>query len=413
MKTSSTPADPIYLDHNASTPVDPRVFEAMRPFLTSIHGNPSAIHGRGRIMADAVVTARQRVADLLGASPAEIIFTSGGTESNNLAIKGVARAGGRTTGHVVTSAVEHPAVLNPCRNLAERGFDLTVVPVDGHGQVDPDAVRAAIRPDTVLVTIMHANNEVGTIQPIRQIAEIAHVAGVLFHTDAAQSCGKIPTRVFDLGVDLLTIAGHKMYAPHGIGALFIRDGVRIEPLLHGAGHERGLRPGTEPVANIVALGTAAWLAGESREPTGGLEPTPLGGSAHQPLSSFAHTVQRRDRLWEGLKETLGEAVHLHGHPHERLPNTLNVGFRGIDGRSLLARVPGLMASPGAACHAREAVPSTVLAAMNVPPEFAGGAIRFSLGRATTDEDVESALAMILAAVREMLPGFHAGRSGGA
>ncbi len=382
---SPPPAGPIYLDHNASTPVDPRVARAAWPFLAEIHGNPSSRHGNGRILSDALKTARAHVATLLGAEAREIIFTSGGTESNNLAIKGVARVAGRTRGHIITSAIEHPAVLNPCGYLADRGFELTVLPVDGFGQVRPEEVRAAMRPDTVLVTIMHANNEVGTIQPIREICEIAHAVGAIVHCDAAQSCAKIATDVTHMGVDLLSLAGHKMYAPHGIGALFIRDGVEIEPLHHGAGHERGLRPGTEPVANIVALGEAARIAVELR------------GSWYQ----SSEIQGRRDHLWEGLRAALGEDVRLNGHPTERLPNTLNVGFRSIDSHALLGRLPNLMASPGAACHARNETRSAVLAAMDVPAEYAHGSIRFSLGRTTTDEEIDRAVEMIVAAVRAM------------
>ncbi len=376
----------IYLDHNASTPVDPRVFEAMRPYLTDRHGNPSSGHAMGRSMAQAIETARAQVAAMLGAGAEEIVFTSGGTESNNLAIKGVAERLRDKGRHIITSAVEHPAAMNPCLFLEARGYDLTVVGVDETGLVDPQDIERAIRRGTILITIMHANNEVGTIQPIADIARIARRAGVLFHSDAAQTCGKISTRVAELGADLLTMAGHKMCAPQGIGALYIRAGVELEPLHHGAGHESGRRAGTEPVAAMVALGAAAAL---------GTTPSDCNPWA----SDGSSVLALRDRLHAGLTAELGDDIRLNGHPGLRLPNTLSVGFRGRDSHELLAQMPRICASPGAACHARHATRSSLLATLKVPESFARGTIRFSLGRTTTQGEIDEAIPMIVKAVR--------------
>lgn len=364
----------IYLDFNASTPIAPEAVEAMRPFLTDHYGNPSSLHWAGAPARDAVERARGQVAGLLGCDPTEVVFTSGGSESNNHAIKGAFFANRDRGDHIVTTAVEHPATMQPCRFLESLGAEVTVLPVDRYGRVDPDRVRRAITPRTVLVTVMHANNEVGTIEPIAEIAAVAREAGALFHTDAAQTVGKIAADVEVLGVDLLSVAGHKVYAPKGVGALYIREGMRIEPFVHGAGHEAGRRAGTENVLLAVALGAACEAAR-----------TRIG----MPEVRFL-----RDRLWEGLREVFGESVTLNGHPSERLPNTLNVNFVGRAGAELLAKVPGVAASTGAACHAGSVTLSAVLAAMGVPEEEGMGAVRFSLGWTTTGEEIEEVIRRI-------------------
>ncbi|MBX5445777.1 cysteine desulfurase family protein [Sphaerobacter sp.] len=373
---------PIYLDYNATTPVLPQVRDALLPFLDTHFGNPSSDHPYGRAAAKGVQRARQQVADLLGCAADEVVFTSGGSESDNWALIGRVWATGSDRAHVVTTIVEHPAVLNTCRFLERRGVAVTYLPVDGTGQVDPDDVRRALRPETVVVSVMHANNEVGTLQPIGEIAAICREAGVPLHTDAAQSVGKVATRVDDLGVDMLTIAGHKLYAPKGIGALYVRRGTALEPLIHGAGHEGGRRAGTENVPWMVALGAAAALAGATLE----------GEAARQRAL--------RDRLHRLLEEKAG-GVTLNGHPTARLPNTLNVRFAGIDGNALLAAVPEVAASTGSACHAGETEPSAVLLAMGIPPEEAVGAVRLSLGRLTTEDEVDRAAEALAAGVARL------------
>ncbi len=369
----------IYLDYNASTPIDPAVREAMLPHLGTLHGNPSSLHGPGQAARRAVDDARQQVAAMLGAAPEEIVFTSGGTEANNHVIKGVACTKEALGRHIITSAIEHPAVINPCCYLERHGFEVTQVGVDKWGMVDPDDVICEVRPDTILISIMLANNEVGTLQPIAEIAEAAREGGVLMHTDAAQACGKMATHVSELGVDFLSIAGHKLYAPQGIGALYIRKGVEIEPLHHGAGHEAGRRSGTEAVPAVVGLGAAAALATTN--------------------DCSAHLVAMRDRLHDGLRKGLGEDVVLNGHPEMRLANTLNVGFRGRIGGDVLAAAPEVCASTGAACHRARPEPSRVLQAMGVPNEVGLGAVRFSVGRDTTKEEIDAAIGMIVEAAR--------------
>lgn len=373
---------PIYLDYNATTPVLPQVRDALFPFLDTHFGNPSSDHPYGQVAAEAVQRARQQVADLLGCAADEIVFTSGGSEADNWALVGRVWATGNDRAHIVTTVVEHPAVLNTCRFLERRGVAVTYLPVDGTGQVDPDDVRRALRPETVVVSVMHANNEVGTLQPIAEIAAICRDAGVPLHTDAAQSVGKVPTRVDDLGVDLLTIAGHKLYAPKGIGALYIRRGTALEPLIHGAGHEQGRRAGTENVPWMVALGAAAALARATLE------------------EEAARQQALRDRLQRLLEEQAG-GVTLNGHPTARLPNTLNVRFADIDGNALLAAVPEVAASTGSACHAGETEPSAVLLAMGIPPAEAVGAVRLSLGRLTTKDDVDRAAEALAAGVARL------------
>ena len=362
---------PIYLDYNASTPIDPRVAAVMRRLTDGPYANPSALHPGGREAHAIIETARGQVAALLGSSPDEIVFTSGGSEADNAALVGAWFARPEGTDHLVTSTVEHPAILEPARFLERLGARLTLVPVDAHGQVDPDDVRRAITPRTFLVSVMHANNEVGTIQPLAEISAATREAGVLLHTDAAQSVGKIATRVDELDVDLLSIAGHKLYAPKGIGALYIRRGVRLEPLIHGAGHESGRRAGTESALLDAALGEACGIAKD--------------------LESSEAIRALRDRLWDGLRSLFGDAVVLNGHPTERLPNTLNVCFVGRPGADVIASLGDVAASTGSACHADSIELSPVLAAMGVEPRVGMGAVRLSLGRMTTTEEIDAVL----------------------
>lgn len=361
---------PIYLDYNASTPIAPEVADAMRPFLSQHYGNPSSHHWAGAPAKQALEKARGQVAALLGCPPQEIIFTSGGTEANNHAIQGVFFSLRKKGNHIITTQVEHPAVLQPCRFLKTLGAEVTYLPVDGTGMVNPEDIRKAITPRTILVSVMHANNEVGTIQPIAEIARITRERGILLHTDAAQSVGKIPAKVAELGVDLLTVAGHKLYAPKGVGALYIKQGVQLEPLMHGAGHEAGRRAGTENVLLDVALGTACELAAADIE------------------SRRLWLTQLRDYFHAGLKDSFGAELHLNGHPTERLPNTLNVSFAGRFGSEVLEALEGVAASTGSACHSGRRELSPVLQAMNVPESIGLGAVRFSLGRATTREEID-------------------------
>ncbi|MBJ6724365.1 cysteine desulfurase family protein [Geomesophilobacter sediminis] len=374
--------DPIYLDYNATTPVDPAVVEELLPSLKEEFGNPSSNHPYGRSAKQVVDLARSRVASLLGCDPTEIVFTSGGTESNNHALIGTALAHRGRGNHIITSEIEHPAVLNPLRWLEGQGFSVTYLPVDGSGQVDPEAVRRAITDRTVLISIMHANNEVGTVQPIAAIGAIARERGILLHTDAAQSIGKIPARVDELQVDLLSIAGHKLYAPKGIGALFVRRGVQLDSYLHGAGHEGGRRAGTENVPYIAALGKAVELAALRLETEAGK----------------VHSL--RERFHDALIRLAGD-VRLNGHSVDRLPNTLNVSFAGVVGADLLARLPEIAASTGSACHDGSGELSGVLKAMGVPREQGFGAVRFSLGRLTTVDEVDRAAELVAAKVKEI------------
>ena len=345
----------------------------MRRLLDRDFGNPSSGHWAGRPARDAIREARRRIASLLGCDADEIVLTSGGSEANNHVVKGVA-LGAAPPPHIVTTAVEHPAVLEPCRFVESLGARITVVPVDRHGLVDPDDVRRAIAPDTALVSVMHANNEVGTIEPVAEIARIAREHGVLCHTDAAQSAGKIPVRVRELGVDLLSLAGHKLYAPKGVGALFVRRGVTLTPLVHGGGHEGGRRAGTESALLAAALGAACRLA------------------ETDPCEDRLRGL--RDRLWNGLRARLGDRVVLNGHPDRRLPNTLNVSLTGCYGDEILARVPEIAASTGSACHTGQRTLSPVLAAMGVPPAVGHGAVRLSVGRGTTEGQVDAAVERI-------------------
>ncbi len=377
----------IYLDYNATTPVRREVVEAMLPYLDEHFGNPSSSHPYGVRARRAVEEARAQVAALLGGTPEEIIFTSGGSEANNHAIKGVAesyRARGR---HIITSAVEHPAVSEPCEYLDAHGYRLTVLPVDEFGRVDPADVAAAITPETILVTIMHANNEVGTLQPIAAIAAIAHEHGALVHTDAAQSVGRIPVKVNDLGADLLSVAGHKLYAPKGVGALYVRAGVKLAKFIHGAAHEADRRAGTENVPGIVALGEAAALAARDLE------------------ANMGHLRAMRDRRGAALRGAFPPSqMRFHSPTTGCLPNTLSVGFRGVEANALLEAIGDrVAASAGAACHSDAITLSHVLAAMRVPVEYAMGTLRLSVGTPTTPEEIDAAAEAIIAAVRRLMP----------
>ena len=368
---------PMYLDYNATTPVDPAVVEAMLPYLSTHFGNPSSSHAYGQVAHQAVDAARAQVAQLLGCSPGEITFTGGGSESDNLAIRGIALAYRHKGNHLITQVTEHPAVLNTCRALERlHGFRITYLPVDESGRVSLGAVEAAISEQTVLITIMHANNETGTLQPIVEIAKVAHRHGVLVHTDAAQSAGKIPTLIDELGVDLLTVAGHKLYAPKGIGALYARSDLQLEPVIYGGGQESGRRAGTENVANIAALGAACMLAQE------------------QLAGSQARLQRLRDKLQGLLEEYLPGQVCLNGHITERLPNTLNVSIEGVIGEDVLAVTPEIASSTGSACHEGSTDPSPVLLAMGMSRERALGALRLTLGRWSTVEEVEKAARLL-------------------
>jgi cysteine desulfurase len=379
----------IYLDYNATTPIAPAVQEAMLPFLGEFYGNPSSSHALGRAGHEAVEEARARVAQLLGAARDEIVFTAGGTESNNLALKGVAYAralsarsaapGVRLQGHMILSAFEHPAITQPARFLEKLGIELTVVGVNRHGLVNLAEIESALRPDTLLVSIMHANNEIGVVQPIRQIAELCRPRGVLVHTDAAQSVGKISTRVDDLGLDLLTIAGHKLYAPKGVGALYVRRGTQLEPLLHGAGPESGLRAGTENVAYLVGLGRAASLAEKHL------------------MESGDRMTSLRDRLLEKLRAAIGPQLSVNGEQAERLPNTLSVNFPDVVAGDLLRQTPELCASTGAACHSGSTHMSATLSAIGLEPTVARGTMRLSVGWYTDEDQIDRAAQLLVAA----------------
>jgi len=374
----------IYLDYNATTPLAPSVQEAMQPFLMEHYGNPSSDHALGQYCQVAVEQAREQIATLLGAQAAEIVFTSGGTESNNLALKGVMCGASPTgSGHLIISSLEHPAIVAPANYLDRCGCELSVVDCDEAGLVTPEAVDQLIRPETRLVSVMHANNEIGTIQPIAEIAQVCRDRGVLLHTDAAQSIGKIPTRVDELAVDLLTIAGHKLYAPKGVGVLYVRDGVQLEPFMHGASHEAGRRAGTENVAYLVGLGQAAVLA------------------SNDLIALQSRLGNLRDLLWEQLAAGIGGGLTANGAAAHRLPNTLSVNFPEVIGSELLAMVPQLCASTGAACHSGETTVSSTLAAIGLPAEIARGTVRLSLGRGTSEQDVTQAAQWLVAAWQQL------------
>ncbi len=373
----------IYLDHNATTPAAPEVREAMAPWLAEEFGNPSSLHRPGRQARDAVERARAIVAALLNAKPEEVIFTSGGSESNNMVLQSVL---GRSDGkrHIITSRVEHPSVLGTCRWLERQGCRVTYVPVDRYGQVDPAAVEAAISDDTALVSIMHANNEVGTLQPIAAIGAICRARGLRFHTDAVQSVGVLPLDVRAMGIDVLSIAGHKLYGPKGIGALYARHDVPLRPLIHGGHQEEGRRAGTESVAAIVGLGCAAALArGERTE-------------------RATHIASLRDRFWEGLRARI-EGMHRHGHPSDALPGTLALGMEGIEGESLVMALDqeGICASTGSACSSGRMTPSHVLLAMSVPTAVLSGAVRFSLGSGNTSAELDRVIEILPVLVKRL------------
>jgi cysteine desulfurase len=375
---------PVYLDYNATTPIDARVVEAMLPFVRQHFGNPSSSHAFGVNAKKGIERARKQVAKMLGCGVDEVIFTSGGSESNNHAIKGVAWAQRGKGNHIITSLIEHPAVMEVCRYLEEQGYQVTYLPVDEYGLVDPARVEEAVTPGTILITIMHANNEVGTIEPVREIADIGHAHGIAVHTDCAQSVGKIPVTVDDLGVDLLSIAGHKMYAPKGVGALYVRTGVTLEKLIHGADHEMGQRAGTENVVEIVGLGEACELIASN-------------------LTEYSeHMRAMRDRLESGLKKEFPD-IRINGHPGQRLPNTLSVSFKGLEASTILSELENVAASAGAACHSDRIDVSVVLEAMKVPLEYAMGTIRFSVGRATTAGEIDQALEETVKVVKKLKP----------
>lgn len=375
--------DPIYLDYNATTPVAPQVADAMLPWLREQHGNPSSDHPAGRRAAQAVATARAQVAAMIGAQSHEVVFTGCATEANNLALLGVAAALGDTRRHLVITAVEHPAVMAPALHLRAQGWDVTVLPVDGWGRVSVEQVAQALRPDSALVSVMHANNEVGTLQPVADIAQITRARGVLLHTDAAQSAGKLPLDVNALGVDLLTLAGHKFHAPKGVGALYVRDGTPMRPVLHGAGQEHGLRPGTENVAAIVALGAAAALVSAS-------------------IDKVPEQLRLLREQLHGALEAAIPGLQLNGHPQHRLSNTLHLSFPGVSGRALLAGAADTVAaSVGSACHSAHDAVSGVLAAMGIDAARAAGAVRLSVGRVTTAQEIDRAAQALVAAWRAL------------
>ncbi|NLE11177.1 MAG: cysteine desulfurase NifS [Actinobacteria bacterium] len=379
----------VYLDHASTTPADPEVIAAMLPWYTEGFGNPSTVYSLGLTAADVVQKSRESIAQTIGAQPDEIYFTSGGTESDNWAILGTADAQQKKGRHLITSVIEHHAVLESMEFLEKHGYEVTKVPVDSGGLVDPEDVRKAIRPDTVLVSIMHANNEVGTIEPIAEIGKITREAGVLFHVDAVQTAGKLPLDVTELGVDMLSMSAHKFYGPKGVGLMYLRKRARISPLLHGGGQEKGQRAGTHNVPGIVGMAKALELA-KDRMNEDALREGAL-----------------RDRLWTALQENI-EAVHLNGDPVHRLPNNLNVRLDGIEGESmiLMLDMQGICVSSGSACTTGSLEPSHVLRALGIPAEHAHGSLRVTLGRATTAEDIDRFMEVfppIVARLREMSP----------
>jgi cysteine desulfurase len=383
MRTETDFIRPVYLDYNATTPHDPEVIRAMLPYLTERFGNPSSCHGYGLQTKAAIDHARAQVASLLNCHPDEIVFTSGGTESNNHAIKGVAFGHREKGNHIITTEIEHPAVLEVCRYLEQQAFEVSYVPVDPFGQVRLSDVERAIQPHTILITIMHANNEVGTLQPIQEISSLARKHGIILHSDAAQSVGKIPTDVSLLGVDLLSVAGHKVYAPKGIGALYVRRGLHLSKFMHGAGQEQGGRAGTENVLEIVGLGKACEIARTNLQ------------------TNMLHMREMRERLHAGLRDRIKD-LRLNGHGEKRLPNTLSLSFRGVDANLLLSEIQdSVAASAGAACHSGAVELSYVLQAIHLPIEWARGTLRFSTGRMTTEREIEKAVDIVSAAVARL------------
>jgi len=376
----------VYLDHAATTPVDEEVLEEMLPYFTQKYGNASSLHSFGREARDAIERSREKVASLIGAESEEIIFTAGGTESDNIAIKGIAFREGK--GHIITSQIEHPAVMTTCQHLEKKGFDVTYVPVDKYGMVSPEDVENAIRDDTILVTIMHANNEIGTVEPIEEIAKIARKNGIVFHTDAVQSVGKIPIDVKRIGMDTLSISAHKIYGPKGVGAIYIKKGTKIDAIIHGGGHEKGLRPSTENVPGIVGLGKACELAEKRME------------------EDMKKIRRLRDKLIKGVLEI--EESYLNGHPEKRLPNNAHFRFTGVEGESLILSLDdkGVAGSTGSACSSKKLRPSHVLMAIGLNEVQAHGSLRLTLGRENTEEEVEyvmEVLPPILERLRAMSP----------
>lgn len=367
----------IYLDHAATTPTDPQVVEAMLPYFTERFGNPSTLYSLGREAKQAMETAREKVARAIGARPEEIVFTSGGTESDNFALEGVAFALQKKGNHIITSSIEHHAVSETCKFLQKRGFSVTYLSVDGHGRIDPEEVAKAITPQTILISIMHANNEIGTIEPIAEIARVAREKEVCFHTDAVQTVGSLPIDVDELGVNLLSMSAHKFYGPKGVGALYIRSGTRIVRFLHGGEQERKRRASTENIPGIVGMGEAIEIAQEKQE------------------ESSKKAAALRDRLMEGLFKTL-DNIRLNGHPTERLPNNVNICVERVEGESMLLNLDarGICASSGSACTSGSLEPSSVLMAIGIPPEIAHGSLRFTVGRATTEEDIDYVLEVL-------------------
>ena len=379
----------IYLDHAATTPTHPEVVKAMLPYFTDVFGNPSTIYSYGQEAKGAIEEARAKVAELIGARGEEITFTSGGTEADNFALKGVAYANEHKGDHIITTSIEHHAVVESCKFLERRGFKVTYLPVDEHGLVDPDDVRKAITDKTILISVMHASNEVGTIEPVDEIGEIAREAGVYFHTDAVQTVGHMPVSVDELKVDLLSISAHKLYGPKGVGALYIRKGTKLVSLIHGGEQERGRRAGTENVPAIVGLGKAVELDGQE-----------MGKEAER-------LAYLRDKLIEGLGEKI-DHIRLNGHPRKRLPNNVNVSVDFVEGESILLNLDleGISASTGSACSSSSLEPSHVLLALGLSPEQAHGSLRFTFGRENTEEDMERVLEVlpgIVAKLRAMSP----------
>jgi cysteine desulfurase len=377
----------VYLDHNASTPLHPEALDAMLPYLTERFGNPSSVHGFGREAREGLDAAREQIASFLRVSKEEIVFTSGGTESDNLAVKGVATA--RRGGHIVTSAIEHHAVLRACQALEQQGFTVTYLPVDGHGLVDPDDVRRAVRPETILVTVMHANSEVGTVQPVAEIGRVAREHEIPFHVDAVQTFGKLPLDLDALGIDLLSFSSHKIYGPKGVAGLYVRRGTKMVSVQHGGEHERRRRAGTENVAGVVGFGKAVEVR------------------ARDMAAEAVRLTGLRDRLWEGVSAHVPE-VRVNGHPTHRLPGTCNMSFHRVESESVVLGLDlkGIGVSAGSACTSGNVEPSYVLVAMGIPIPWAMGAVRCSLGRGTSAEDIDyvvDAVETLVAKLRSASP----------
>ncbi len=369
--------NPIYLDYNATTPIDKEVAVEMISIIQNHYGNPSSSYEIGRYSKKAIENARKQVADLINAQPEEILFTSCATESNNIAIQGIAFANQAKGKHIITSIIEHPAIIEVCKYLESQSFEVSYLPVDTGGRVNPQDVEKAIRPDTILITIMHANNEVGTIQPISEIAVIAKKKNILFHTDAAQSIGKIETDVEKLGVDLLTLAGHKLYAPKGIGALYVKQGIKIQKIMYGAGQEKGIRPGTENLVHIVALGKACEIAQRDFD------------------KNSATMLSAKEKLLKGLQIQFGEKIKVNGDPVHCLPNTLSIAFDNVEAHTLASIISNdIYISTGSACHANSVEISSVLKAMNLDLRTAVGTVRISTGKHTSSEEIETAVKII-------------------